>query len=526
MKKIYQSIERWLGKFRRIRFGSSLFAVAILLVLTFGTTARADYEQALRASVQVYCATEQRGNQQWFNVGSGVFVAKNEQAGFVLTNAHVATGADVTIVFHENGKPKYKAECCRVIGRNNKVDVAVIKVEREKLEDGDPVCIPINPRVSLKRGQKLGTIGFPGGNPSVAYYVQYAGRNEGGLRFRPGVKNGQSGSGLFADWREVVGVVWGSTNVEGVAVPIELVLTTMGEQTIADVRIVGELPYNIARFRKRAPIRRRADISKIPVIEYEQEYEQKQYSYAYPSGNCPTGTCPTAGGNRQLLTGRRNQQEDQRGPDIAPTEKVPFESDEIKTTLPNPETEMEKPMRKDPAPTGIRDPRVDQLETGLSQLAGREGALDRKIDSVIDKIKTEIKAELEPYAAKFGEIDGMIQKVKPLVDSIELDERGNVAALEDLRDKYARLSGIMDAVGNLQLNQEGIANSLEQLKKLKVNEDGEVVVRVEFLPGFGDALSWIWANLSNIILAVAVLVCGGYYAAGSFKAWRAKTVVA
>lgn len=157
----------------------------------------------------------------------------------------------------------------------------------------------------------------------------------------------------------------------------------------------------------------------------------------------------------------------------------------------------------------MRDPRVDKLETGLSQLAGREGVLDQKIDSAIERIKTEIKTELEPYAAKFGEIDGMIHKVKPLVDSIELDARGNVVALEDLRAKYAQLSGIMDAVGNLQL------------KMLKVNENGEVVVRVEFLPGFGEALNWIWANLSSIVLVLAALICGGYYAAGSFQKWRA-----
>ena len=72
---------------------------------------------------------EQRGVPQGAS-GSGVIISTN---GYIVTNNHVVDGADEITVTIAGHKKEYKA---KLIGKDAKSDVAIIKIEGERQETG------------------------------------------------------------------------------------------------------------------------------------------------------------------------------------------------------------------------------------------------------------------------------------------------------------------------------------------------------------------------------------------------------
>ena len=148
---------------------------------------------------------DEEGKQQDFDtksLGSGFIVSKD---GYVITNNHVVKGADEVLV-RLNDRREYSA---KVIGTDERTDVAVLKIEAENL----PV-LKIGSSTKLKVGEWVLAIGSPFGfDYSVtAGIVSAKGRSLPRENYVPFIQTdvainpGNSGGPLFNLKGEVVGV--------------------------------------------------------------------------------------------------------------------------------------------------------------------------------------------------------------------------------------------------------------------------------------------------------------------------------
>jgi len=136
------------------------------------------------------------------SLGSGFIISAD---GYILTNAHVVEGADeINVRFTD--KREFKA---KVIGADRRTDIAVIKIEADKLpavKFGDPT--------KLKVGEWVVAIGSPFGfeNTVTAGIVSAKGRSLPQENFVPFIQTdvainpGNSGGPLFNMRGEVVGI--------------------------------------------------------------------------------------------------------------------------------------------------------------------------------------------------------------------------------------------------------------------------------------------------------------------------------
>lgn len=67
-------------------------------------------------------------NQKATSLGSGVIISKD---GYIVTNSHVVEDSDEIIVTIQNSSKEYKA---KLIGSDNKTDIAIIKIEASNLQ--------------------------------------------------------------------------------------------------------------------------------------------------------------------------------------------------------------------------------------------------------------------------------------------------------------------------------------------------------------------------------------------------------
>ncbi|UNM95860.1 Do family serine endopeptidase [Ignatzschineria rhizosphaerae] len=158
--------------------------------------------------------------------GSGFIIDKK---GYVITNAHVIGDAD-KITVHLADRRELKAE---LIGMDEKTDVAVLKIEADKL----PV-VKIADVSKLKVGQWVMAVGSPFGLDYTATQgiISSLGRNLPNDNFTPfiqtdaAVNPGNSGGPLFNTEGEVIGInsqIYTSTgSYAGVsfAIPIDLAM--------------------------------------------------------------------------------------------------------------------------------------------------------------------------------------------------------------------------------------------------------------------------------------------------------------
>ncbi|MDX1914644.1 MAG: DegQ family serine endoprotease [Methylophilus sp.] len=136
------------------------------------------------------------------SLGSGFIIS---QDGYILTNAHVVSGADEVLV-KLSDKREFKA---KIIGSDKRTDVALIKIEASNLPKvtiGDPTA--------LKVGEWVAAIGSPFGleNTMTAGIVSAKGRALPQENYVPFIQTdvainpGNSGGPLFNLHGEVVGI--------------------------------------------------------------------------------------------------------------------------------------------------------------------------------------------------------------------------------------------------------------------------------------------------------------------------------
>ncbi|MBL9138100.1 MAG: DegQ family serine endoprotease [Verrucomicrobiales bacterium] len=185
-------------------------------------------------------------------LGSGVVITED---GYILTNNHVVDGADeIKVALNPDGK-EYDA---KIVGRDPKSDIAVLKVEAtgltairvgdsDQVEVGDVVLAIGNP---FGVGQTV-TMGIVGGTgrviPSAGSALEY----EDFIQTDAAINPGNSGGALVDAQGRLIGVNTailsrgGGNNGVGFAVPINLARNVM-ESLVEHGRVVrGFLGVNI-----------------------------------------------------------------------------------------------------------------------------------------------------------------------------------------------------------------------------------------------------------------------------------------
>ena len=185
-------------------------------------------------------------------LGSGVILTED---GYILTNNHVVDGADeIKVALNPDGK-EYDA---KIVGRDPKSDIAVLKVEAsgltairvgdsDQVEVGDVVLAIGNP---FGVGQTV-TMGIVGGTgrviPSAGQALEY----EDFIQTDAAINPGNSGGALVDGQGRLIGVNTailsrgGGNNGVGFAVPINLARNVM-ENLVEHGRVIrGFLGVNI-----------------------------------------------------------------------------------------------------------------------------------------------------------------------------------------------------------------------------------------------------------------------------------------
>ncbi len=184
--------------------------------------------------------------------GSGVIVTED---GYILTNNHVVEEADsIRVALNPEGK-KYEA---KVVGRDPKSDIAVLKIEAEGLvpirlgnsdavEVGDVVLAVGNP---FGVGQSV-TMGIVGATSRAVFGPQVGLEYEDFIQTDAAINPGNSGGALVDSQGRLIGVNTaivtrgGGSNGIGFAVPVNLARSVM-ESIVEHGRVVrGFLGVNI-----------------------------------------------------------------------------------------------------------------------------------------------------------------------------------------------------------------------------------------------------------------------------------------
>jgi len=174
-------------------------------------------------------------------LGSGVIVTKD---GYLLTNNHVVDGADEIKVMLARDKREHVA---RVVGRDNKTDIAVLKIEgddypfatlgdSDKLEVGDVVLAVGNP-FGIGQTVTMGIVSATGrGNIGIEEYEDF-------IQTDAAINPGNSGGALVDAEGRLIGINTailsrsGGNMGVGFAVPINLARNIM-DRLLKDGKVV------------------------------------------------------------------------------------------------------------------------------------------------------------------------------------------------------------------------------------------------------------------------------------------------
>jgi serine protease Do len=163
--------------------------------------------------------------------GSGVIIAQNEAAGYLLTNHHVIENAKKITVRLTN-KEEYDAI---VLGSNKTLDLAVVRIEK-KVGESFTVA-PIGDSSKLIVGQDIIAIGNPLGSlggtvtdgivSALDRNVSIDGISMTLLQHNAAINPGNSGGALFDMMGNLVGIVNAKTSESGIeglgfAIPVNI----------------------------------------------------------------------------------------------------------------------------------------------------------------------------------------------------------------------------------------------------------------------------------------------------------------
>ena len=160
---------------------------------------------------------KENSEPQLVGYGSGIVFTED---GYILTNAHVVSGADKLVVkvndyYDSEITHEYEAT---VIGSDDSTDIAVIKIER----DEKFLAAKIGDSDSLKVGQQIAVIGNPGITAEIMFAHSMTSGivsaldveclNDSGysislIQTDAAINSGNSGGGMFDMYGNVVGVV-------------------------------------------------------------------------------------------------------------------------------------------------------------------------------------------------------------------------------------------------------------------------------------------------------------------------------
>jgi|APGre2960657468_1045069.scaffolds.fasta_scaffold02527_5 S1-C subfamily serine protease len=170
--------------------------------------------------------------------GSGSIITKS---GYVLTGSHVVAGRGIGAVIFSDQAQTGKAYKFRVVGKNDPMDLAIIKIESN--ESFTPLFLGSSS--VMQKGEKVFVGGFPAGEgfsvkagvlseSSVgwAYPWGYGGSSHPDyLQAKGIIKSGNSGGPLFNRHGDQVGVCCGSNMAadDGHAIPIDTVIKRFAE---------------------------------------------------------------------------------------------------------------------------------------------------------------------------------------------------------------------------------------------------------------------------------------------------------
>lgn len=189
---------------------------SIVVVNNYQKTSSSSYGSSSSGSVELY------------GTGSGIVITSD---GFIITNAHVVSGASkVSVVLYSGTDNEHEIEAV-LVGSDSATDLAVLKVSDS--ENLTPVALGDSD--SLKVGQQVCAIGNPSGLTNTLtngiisglnrYYSTDSGYELSSIQTTTAINPGNSGGALFDMYGNVVGVVNSklvSDSIEGLGFAITI----------------------------------------------------------------------------------------------------------------------------------------------------------------------------------------------------------------------------------------------------------------------------------------------------------------
>ncbi len=163
--------------------------------------------------------------------GTGTVVAEYRGNYYILTNGHVATGANsVTVEFFQNGFKSSRLPCKVVwinYRVNTSVDAAILEIPKASFNGYNPRVIPLAPRgYQLSNSQRLKGGGCPSGRWAMGWIGRTTKATNTVTEFNAAPEGGQSGTGVLVDidGNSRVGMLltWRVSDEIGAGISIEL----------------------------------------------------------------------------------------------------------------------------------------------------------------------------------------------------------------------------------------------------------------------------------------------------------------
>lgn len=221
----------------------------------------------------------QQSGEVLYGFGSGIIFKEDEQFYYIMTNAHVVSGADSLAV---NFLGDIKAGC-ELVGEDSQTDVAVVKVAKKVLSDEEQATIgiaPIGNSDLIEAGQLAVAIGTPASdalNNTVTRGIISASQrtlNLGGSKMTliqtdAAINPGNSGGALVGPTGEVIGMnVAKTVNTEGIgfAIPMNIV-----KPILEDLMVNGSVKHPALGIRGVTVTEANAQLYDLPIGVYIQE---------------------------------------------------------------------------------------------------------------------------------------------------------------------------------------------------------------------------------------------------------------